>query len=47
MEDVLEVYERPYDADCHGLNMDEQPVQPLKETRTPIPATATHAKPVD
>ena len=27
--------------------MDEQPVQFLKETRTPIPATATHAKRVD
>ena len=27
--------------------MDEQPVQLLKETRTPIPATAKHAKRVD
>lgn len=47
MEDVLEVYERPYDANCPVLNMDEQPVQLLKETRTPIPATAEHAKRVD
>ena len=27
--------------------MDEQPVQLFKETRTPIPATAKHAKRVD
>lgn len=47
MEDVLEVYERPYDAGCPLLNMDEQPVQLFKETRTPIPATATHPKRVD
>lgn len=47
MEDVLEVYERPYDPNCPVLCMDEQPVQLLKETRTPIPATAKHAKRVD
>lgn len=47
MEDVLEVYERPYDANCPLLNMDEQPVQLFKETRTPIPATATHPRRVD
>jgi hypothetical protein len=47
MEDVLEVYEQPYDANCPVLNMDEQPVQLLKETRIPIPATAQHAKRVD
>lgn len=47
MEDVLEVYERPYDPNYPVLCMDEQPVQLLKETRTPIPATAKHAKRVD
>jgi hypothetical protein len=47
MEDVLEVYERPYDSNGPVIGMDEQPVQLLKETRTPIPATATHAKRVD
>jgi len=47
MEDVLDVYERPYDADCPVICMDEQPVQLLKETRVPIPATAKHAKRVD
>jgi hypothetical protein len=47
MEDVLEVYEQPYDARCPVMCMDEQPVQLLKETRKPIPATANHAKRVD
>jgi hypothetical protein len=47
MEDVLEVYERPYDPHCPVLCMDEQPVQLLKETRTPIPATREHGKRVD
>lgn len=47
MEDVLEVYARPYNAACPVLCMDEQPVQLLKETRVPIPATAKHAKRVD
>lgn len=47
MEDVLDVYERPYDANCPVICMDEQPVQLLEETRVPIPATAKHAKRVD
>lgn len=47
MEQVLETYEKPYDAACPVLCMDEQPVQLLKETRPPIPATAKHAKRVD
>jgi hypothetical protein len=47
MEDVLDVYARPYDAQRPVLCMDEQPVQLLKETRTPIPATAEHARRVD
>ena len=47
MEDVLETYEKPYDPDCPVVCMDEQPVQLLKETRTPIPATAKRAKRVD
>ena len=37
MEDVLEVYQRPYDADYPIVCMDEQPVQLVKETRTPLP----------
>jgi hypothetical protein len=47
MEEVLETYEKPYDPQCPVLCMDEQPVQLLKETRTPIPATADHGKRVD
>jgi hypothetical protein len=47
MEDVLEVYEKPLDSQCPVICMDEQPVQLLNETRTPIPATKDHAKRVD
>ena len=43
MEEVLETYEKPYDPTCPVVCMDEQPVQLLKETRTPIPATADTA----
>ena len=47
MEDVLEIYEQPYDPAVPVLCMDEQPVQLLKETRPPIAATVGHAKRVD
>jgi hypothetical protein len=47
MEDVLETYAKPYDPACPVLCMDEQPVQLLKETRVPIPATKDHGKRVD
>jgi len=46
-EEVLETYEKPYDPACPVVCMDEQPTQLLKETRPPIPATATHGKRVD
>jgi hypothetical protein len=36
MEDVLDVYERPYDPKHPVVNMDEQPVQLVKEIRTPL-----------
>ena len=39
MEEVLDTYEKPYDPACPVLCMDEQPVQLVKETRQPIPAT--------
>jgi DDE superfamily endonuclease len=39
MEDVLEVYHRPFDEDYPVVCMDEQPVQLVQETRTPIPAS--------
>jgi DDE superfamily endonuclease len=47
MEDVLEVYSRPYDERFPVVCMDEQPVQLLKETRVPIAATKDHPRRVD
>ena len=47
MEEVLEVYARPYDPSHPVVCMDEQPVQLLKETRTPIEATFQHGRRVD
>ena len=36
MEEVLDVYARPYDPRYPVICMDEQPIQLLKETRAPI-----------
>ena len=47
MEEVLETYAKPYNPAIPVLCMDEQPVQLIKETRTPIEATLTHGKRVD
>jgi len=47
MEEVLDTYALPLDPTCPVLCMDEQPVQLLKETRTPIAATLEHGKRVD
>jgi hypothetical protein len=47
MEDVLDVYARPYEASRPVLCMDEQPVQLLNETRVPIAATKDHPRRVD
>jgi hypothetical protein len=47
MEVALETYELPYDSRYPVLNMDEQPIQLLKETREPIPATKGHPRRVD
>lgn len=47
MEEVPEVYERLYNPNHPFLCMDEQPVQLIKETRAPIPATANHPERVD
>ena len=38
MEDVLAVYDRPYDPTAPVVCMDEQSVQLIQETRQPIPA---------
>lgn len=47
MEDVLDVYSRPYDANVPVLCMDEQPVQLVEEVKRPIEATKDHPKRVD
>lgn len=44
MEDVLEVYHRPYDRKRPVICMDEQPVQLLGEAREPIPMNEHHSK---
>lgn len=47
MEEVLETYAKPYNPKRPVVCMDEQPVQLIKETRTPIAATARHGRRVD
>jgi hypothetical protein len=47
MEEVLDLYAKPYDPACPVICMDEQPVQLQREVRQPIPATAQQAKRVD
>jgi hypothetical protein len=47
MEEVLDVYARPYDRRYPVVCMDEQPIQLLRETRKPIPGTKKHARRVD
>lgn len=42
MEDVLDVYSRPYDENVPVICMDEQPVQLVEEVKDPIPATVHH-----
>jgi hypothetical protein len=47
MEKLLDTYAKPYNSKHPVLCMDEQPVQLLKETRLPIPATKDHPRRVD
>ena len=47
MEEVLDVYARPYDSRYPVLCMDEQPMQLLKETRNPIRGAKNHPRRVD
>ena len=47
MEDVLEVYHRPYDATRPVVCLDEASKQLLRETRTPLPATPGQPERVD
>ena len=47
MEEVLDIYERPYNPNIPVVCMDEQPIQITKEVRAPIKATRNHPKRVD
>jgi hypothetical protein len=47
LEEVLDVYARPYDGRYPVVCMDEQPIQLLKETRRPIAGTREHPRRVD
>lgn len=38
MEDILELYQQPYDAQVPVVCFDERPIQLISETRSPIPA---------
>lgn len=39
MEDILELYHRPYDPEVPLICMDEKPVQLLGDSRDSLPAT--------
>jgi hypothetical protein len=47
MEEVLDVYEQPYNSSVPVVCMDEQPVQLTKDVRDPVDATLNHPKRVD
>ena len=44
MEQVLDVYKRPYDPAKPVVCMDESPKQLIRETRTPIPMSKGYEK---
>ncbi|MGD9506327.1 MAG: IS630 family transposase, partial [Syntrophobacteraceae bacterium] len=47
MEEVLDLYREPYDPKRLMVNMDEQPVQLIKETSIPIPAAPGRPERID
>lgn len=47
MEDVLDVYERPYDPKIPVVCMDEKPYQLLGNIREPLPAKIGHDQKID
>ena len=47
MENVLEIYKKPYDERFPVVCMDEQPIQLLEEVNIPIAATKNHARRAD
>jgi hypothetical protein len=42
MEEVLDLYHRPYNQEIPLICMDEKPVQLLGDSRVPLPATSCH-----
>ena len=47
MEDVLDVYQRPYDSSYPVVCMDESPKQLIGEVREPLPAKPGSIEKVD
>ncbi len=47
MENVLDIYAKPYNKSVPVICMDEQPIQLLNEVRQAIPATTAHPRRVD
>jgi hypothetical protein len=47
MEQVLNVYKRPYDPRCPVVCMDEQPKQLISERSAPLPAAPGHPARID
>ena len=47
MEDILDVYQQPYDPECPLWCMDEKPFQLLDEKREPIPMRPGSIKKID
>lgn len=47
MEDILDLYQRPYDPQRPLICMDEQPVQLIQETHHPLPAQPGKPERVD
>jgi hypothetical protein len=47
MEEVIETYETAYDPQRPVLCMDEHPVQLLRESQAPLPATKQHGERID
>ncbi len=47
MEDVLDLYAEPYDADRPVVGFDERPLQLQGETRTPVPTAPGGVRRVD
>lgn len=47
MEDILDIYEMPYNPDVPVICMDEKPYQLLGEAREPLPARPGDTRKID